>query len=100
MTMTDFPEGTLPDKVPALVLALAQKAATERVPNPIPLKWRDEGDTIYIQFEDGRALNFDKWERPEPKKPEVKNDITDSNWHALVAESETKSRRKEKRRED
>ena len=99
-----FPEGSKPDKVPALVLALAMQAAIERVPNPVPIKWRDEGNNIHIIFEDGRCLDFDKWEEePAPSvglhavvEEIMSTSVTNSNWHALVEESE-KPKRKEKK---
>lgn len=88
--MDKLTEGTAPDKVPALVLALAQQAAIDRVPNPIPIKWRDEGDSIYVQFEDGRALHFDKWENPPEVRPAVETITSvfgDANWRKTVDEA-------------
>jgi hypothetical protein len=62
----DIKEGTRPEQPPKIVLALAASTASEKVPNPTPIKWRmsrkiDEGEgMIVIIFEHGPTLMFDE----------------------------------------
>jgi len=60
--MITIHEGTPPEEMPTIVRALAKASATERVPDPKPIKWRmsrkeDEGEwMIVIIFEHGPTL--------------------------------------------
>jgi hypothetical protein len=57
-------EGTRPEQAPKIVLLLARTVASEKVPNPIPIKWRmsrkeDEGEGLLVViFEHGPTLMF------------------------------------------
>jgi hypothetical protein len=58
------------DTIPQIVLTLAKEAATERVPNPKPIAWKQYPGSWVIVFEDGRKLNFVKTEAiPEATPP-------------------------------
>jgi len=54
--------------IPALILELAKKAATARVPRPHPIAWRETDEAVVIVFEDGRKLTFDRKPVKEVKK--------------------------------
>jgi hypothetical protein len=62
--MINIVEGTRPEQAPATVLLLARTIASQKVPNPIPIKWRmsrkeDEGEgLLVIIFEHGPTLMF------------------------------------------
>jgi len=59
--------------IPAIVLEFAKHAATESVPNPIPMTWKEYPGSWVVVFEDGRKVNFIKDEaRPEYKTPPIK----------------------------
>jgi hypothetical protein len=49
----------MPERIPALVLALADKVKLT------PLAWREDADGVTIVFEQGAKLRF---ERESPKK--------------------------------
>jgi hypothetical protein len=50
--------------IPALVLELAKKAATEKVPAPKAIAWRETEEAVIIVFEDGRKLIFERDQTP------------------------------------
>jgi hypothetical protein len=66
-------------KIPAQVLALAEQSATERVPHPNPIAWKEYPDKWVVVFEDGRKMTFGKDEAkaksaPAPKAKPAKSE--------------------------
>lgn len=58
--------------IPALVLELAKKAATEKVSHPQPIAWRETDEAVIIVFQDGRKLTFDRKPVKETKSKKEK----------------------------